>query len=790
MATIKIDRGFTQRISQKGALNTPTPMPPLTPPPPKKPQGWQKWMTFAVIGGVVLLTVIAISFFVPKGHKKAPVDAKSVQPVIAAPQPVATEPDADKPGKPSEEDVPSEMKMATVPESQPAKPVQQPARPVVRDVPLGSVQGLLCEYYEHIPEKQIKNLRSAGTFPNQPSRTVQIGRFELSENVGDNYGVRVRGYLVAPQSGKYTFEVCVDDAAELWLSSDDTPANMRKIVTVNSWVTGWGLRGDQKSEACELLSGQRYYLEALMKEGTGLDKLAVGWSGPVSDKTVVIEARFLQPWSDVSTPEPDVAAEKKKSIDEREALIAPAQAAVSEQQRVNGSVYRYVEAAQVLKEGKASWHDPEARALIETAILRYELLGRLRTFVQTELTHAAVKGVWVAFGGQADVTNASDEGVTVAPGRIVAWAKVPPDQMLRLVTATVSRSTADTNTKSLLFLAAAVFCKEISGGVDLALKFRERAVSINSTLLSLSDRVLGGAPDAILAQSRIQAIRPELARLATAAALLAEKNAQCQRGLSSVTGLVSGLNVEYWENVRCGSLNEVRKQGVLSTAPATVQHIRDFATPEDHSESFVARVRGYITPPETGDFFFYISADDQGEFWLSADDTPLNLTLCVKTDSYSKPRTWDKANRKSKPVSLVKGRHYYLEALLREGAKDDHLAVAWSPLADDDPQLVTSPFLLRAATAGFTPRAQEIRKKLEDDLKTLEAQTTEIITLHKTVETQARSTDQVPTEMAAELQKQAARAKDTLREAERLLLRIDAAGSQLKAAIRTEGDQS
>jgi len=757
-------------------------------------------MTFAVIGGVVLLAVVAIGFFVPKGHKKAPVVTASVQPALAAPQPAAAEPDAIKPVKPSEEDVPSEMKAATVPEPQQAKPVQQPPRPVVRDVPLGSVQGLLCEYYEHIPEKQIKNLRSAGTFPNQPSRTVQIGRFELSENVGDNYGVRVRGYLVAPQSGKYTFEVCVDDAAELWLSSDDTPANMRKIVTLNSWVTGWGQRGDQKSDACELVSGQRYYLEALMKEGTGLDKLAVGWSGPVSDKTIVIEARFLQPWSDVSVPEQaaaaasanalDAAAEKRKSIGAREALLAPARAAVSEQQRVNGSAYRFVEAAQVLKEGKASWQDPEALALIEAAILRYELLGRLRAFVQTELTHAAAKGVWVAFGGQADVTDASDEGVTVAPGRIVAWAKVPPDQMLRLVTATVSRSTADTNTKSLLFLASAVFCKEISGGVDLALKFRERAVSLNSTLLSLSERVLGGTPDVILAQSRIQAIRPELARLAAAAALLAEKTAQCQADLSSVTGLVSGLNVEYWENVRCSSLSEVRKQGVLSTAPATVKPISDFATPEDHSESYLARVRGYVTPPETGEFFFYISADDQGELWLSADDTPLNLTLCVKTDTYSKPRTWDKANRKSKPISLVKGRHYYLEALLREGAKDDHLAVAWSPLADDDPKLVTSQALLRATTAGFTPRAQEIRKKLDDDLKSLQALTAEIITLHKTDATQAETAVQATTEMANELQKQTARAKDSLREAESLLLRIDAAGAQLKAAIRTEGNQS
>lgn len=807
MATIKIDRGFTQKIQAKGMCPSPRS---LQQPPPKKPKGGPKWMFFAVAGGALALVVIIIAVTAAKRTKKTVPVAPVAQPAAVAQvpqQPAPTKPPAGVPVKPEEALMLGKQPSAPVPSSQPSQKDQYPQpqpRPIVREVPLGSPTGLLAEYYEGISDKYISSLRDSEKFPGKPSRTVQIGKFELSENVLDNYGVRVRGFLTPPMSGKYTFEIYVDDSAELWLSTDDTPANMRKLVTgITSQGKSWGSRKDQRSDACELEGGRRYYIEALMKEGTGLDFLVVGWSGPVSEKTVVIDAQYLTPWSDAkpqqvakswSDAQPQSVAPKTSSAVEerrkanavREAALAPARAAVAEQQRVNGAVYRFAEAAQVLKDGKDTWGDPEARTIIEAAILRFELLNRLRVFLPVELARARLKGVWVAFGGQADVTGASDEGVTVAPGRIVAWEKVPPDQMLRLINATLPKAQSDATTKSMLFLAAAVFCKEISGGVDLAVKYRERAIALNRTLPPLADQVLGGPPEVIIAQPRIEAARAELDRLAETAEGLSEQIPQRRSDLKAlVNGLLPGVNVEFWDDVTSRSLDEFRKQDIATSRPPdAAQRLDEFATPESRGEKYAAIVKGYLTPPETGDYVFYITADDQGEFWLSPDKDPGKAKLCIKTDIHTGRQQWDQDTRKSEPVRLDKGTRYFVKGLMREGQGGDHLAVAWSLASENKPALITSKNLLCEPVLGLPSAAQELQKKIEDEAQSAQSLSEEIVRMNEEEAALELAKVQATTLKVNELQKRVERAKEALDGAQKALQRIDAAMPQLKEALQ------
>ncbi len=809
MSTIKIDRGFTQKIQAKGVCPSPSALPQ---PSPKKPKAGTKTALYAVTGGVLALIVIIIAVTAVRRTKETAPAAPAVQAAAAAqrPQmPVANKPLAVESAKPQEVQAPNKQPAAPVPSSQPPSQAVQNApsqpRPSAREVPLGSPNGLSAEYYEGISGKYVGSLRNSEKFPDKPSRTVQIKKFELSENTRDNYGVRVRGFLTPPTSGKYVFEIYVDDSAELWLSTDDNPTNMRKLVTgIASQGKNWGSRKDQRSEECELEGGRRYYIEALMKEGTGADFLAVGWSGPVSDKMAVIDAPYLTPWSNSKLPPvapkitrdagpPPVAPiitcaaegrRKAKAI--REAALAPARAALAEQQRVNGAAYRFAAAAQALKDGKASWGASEALALIETGILRFELLNRLRIFVQSELARSRVKGVWVAFGGQADVTGASDEGVTVAPGRIVAWEKVPPDQMLRLINATLPKAQSDATTKSMLFLAAAVFCKEIAGGVDLALKYRERAIALNLTLQPLAEQVLGGSPDVILAQPRIEASRAELDRLAVTTAGLAEQIPMRRSELKALlNGFLPGLNVAFWENETCRSLDEFRKQGIATNRPPDSSlRLDDFATPENRGEKYVAIVKGYLMPSETNDYVFYIAADDQGEFWLSPDKDPSKARLCIKTDIHTGRQQWDEDTRKSEPVRLNQGTCYFVMALMREGQGGDHLAVAWSPANENKPALITSKNLRCEPVLGLPAAAQEIRKKIEEDALGAQSFMEEIARLNEEDAAQELAKVPVTTAKANELEKQAARAKEALDEVQKALHRIDAALPQLKEALR------
>ena len=75
------------------------------------------------------------------------------------------------------------------------------------------------------------------------------------------------------------FWISSDDNSTLFLSTDATASNKRVIASVPGWTSSheWAKYNEQKSAPVSLTGGQRYYIEALMKEGTGGDNLAVRW---------------------------------------------------------------------------------------------------------------------------------------------------------------------------------------------------------------------------------------------------------------------------------------------------------------------------------------------------------------------------------------------------------------------------------------------------------------------------------------------------------------------------------
>lgn len=173
------------------------------------------------------------------------------------------------------------------------------ADPPVPDIQLvsSSPGGLLREWWMGIEGKAVSDLTSNVNFPDNPSGWNYPGRFEGPVDWDNNYGTRLRGYLIPPQDGNYTFWVAADDSAELWLSSDALPDNAVKIASVSAWTDPfqWDKYAEQQSVSIPLLAGHKYYIELLHKEGTGGDHYAVAWQGPGLNQQV-IEGAYLQPW--------------------------------------------------------------------------------------------------------------------------------------------------------------------------------------------------------------------------------------------------------------------------------------------------------------------------------------------------------------------------------------------------------------------------------------------------------------------------------------------------------------
>jgi hypothetical protein len=155
-----------------------------------------------------------------------------------------------------------------------------------------------AEGFFEIPGSQLISLASSPKFPNNPDVKASLNKFEYGPNIGDNYGARVRGYICAPQTGNYVFYISSDDQSELWLSTDENPANISRVAYVNSY-TGfrqWLATPTQRSVPIRLVKGVKYYIETVHKEGGGTDHLSVGWQLPNGAFEGPIAGGSLIPW--------------------------------------------------------------------------------------------------------------------------------------------------------------------------------------------------------------------------------------------------------------------------------------------------------------------------------------------------------------------------------------------------------------------------------------------------------------------------------------------------------------
>jgi hypothetical protein len=143
----------------------------------------------------------------------------------------------------------------------------------------------------------VNDLTSDINYPTNPNGRALITSLEGPTNWADNYGTRIRGYLYPPADGNYTFWIASDDSSELWLSTDAEPNHISKIAYVSGWTNSreWTKYTSQTSTPKPLLAGHKYYIEALHKEGTGGDNIAVAWEGPGITQQV-IDGAYLSPY--------------------------------------------------------------------------------------------------------------------------------------------------------------------------------------------------------------------------------------------------------------------------------------------------------------------------------------------------------------------------------------------------------------------------------------------------------------------------------------------------------------
>ncbi|MBX2963337.1 MAG: CotH kinase family protein [Cyclobacteriaceae bacterium] len=105
---------------------------------------------------------------------------------------------------------------------------------------------------------------------------------------------------------------------------------------------------------------------------------------------------------------------------------------------------------------------------------------------------------------------------------------------------------------------------------------------------------------------------------------------------------------------------------------------RSFEAPTNIADNYGQRMHGFIKPPLTGSYTFWISSDDNGQLFLSSNDDPENVVKIAEVPGWANPREWEKyPAQKSTTIPLQAGQYYYIAALMKEGQGGDNLAVRW-----------------------------------------------------------------------------------------------------------------
>ncbi len=105
-------------------------------------------------------------------------------------------------------------------------------------------------------------------------------------------------------------------------------------------------------------------------------------------------------------------------------------------------------------------------------------------------------------------------------------------------------------------------------------------------------------------------------------------------------------------------------------------------------------IRGYLTVPQSGNYTFNVTGDDEVRFFLSTDDTKENLDMIASVITWTYRKEFAKAvetNQTSADITLSTGNYYYFEVWHKENGGGDHVEVTWkTPSNTTDWQVIPS----------------------------------------------------------------------------------------------------
>lgn len=534
-----------------------------------------------------------------------------------------------------------------------------------------------------------------------PASTGSLTSFEAPSNAGDNYGQRVEGYLHPSASGNYTFWISGDDSVELWLSSNDQPTFLQRIAYHNGWtgIREWNKYTTQKSSPITLVAGQRYYIRALMKEGNGGDSLAVSWrlnsTNPANgDGTFIIPGSALAPRSagggggSAPTAPSGLTATAPSS----------SQINLSWTDNANNETAYKVERA---TSSSGPWTEIAGSLAANTT--SYSATGLTASTTYHFRVRASNANGNSAYSNTANATTPANSGGGGSPTNL---SLNKPASASTTETGNTPNRANDGNTGTRWAASSGSFpqwwevdlgsAHDVSSseiifeGVSVWRYRIDGRATTTDAWTTLVDRTANATNSHTYTDTLASGANKRYIRVTITGyngGYWWASMWECRiLGVPSSGGATGSILREVWNGISGTTVSAIP----VGTQPSSSANLTSFEAPSNVADNYGQRIRGFITPTTSGNYTFWIAADDNCELWLSTNGNPANRMRIAFHNDWTNIRQWGKhASQRSSPITLTAGARYYIEALMKEGGGGDHLAVAWrlnntATPADDD----------------------------------------------------------------------------------------------------------
>lgn len=537
-----------------------------------------------------------------------------------------------------------------------------------------------------------------GTFDSQTLEPL----FEFGPNgsneAGANYGNVLSGILVPPVSGDYVFFVSGDDNINLYLSTDADPANKKLIAREPQWnnARDW-LAGDRRAADREnrsdtfvgsewaaapatitLEAGQQYYIEAIHQEGGGGDSVGVAWRTPLdladpANGTKPISGRYIHNLVDLDQVTLEVTRQPENTTVEELSNTSLS---------ANGNGWKGISVQWEKSVGGGAF--TEINGATDTTL-------RL-TKVALSDNGAKFRAVLYTAGGKKETQAAT---LTVSPStgpKVVGVAR----GSATLVDATV------VFTKPMDATSASNPANYTAdGGLSIV-----SATLINETtvVLGTSKQVEGQIYNISIAGVKDQSAAGTTVPAGTKVSLAAWKL------------FPGGVRHDFFQFGFTPNVQQVRDAVANGVTPtfSSVEPLAEYG-PNGSNESggnYGNRLSGWFTAPESGNYIFYVSGDDNISLYLSTDASPANGKLIAREPEWNNARDWvTTARRAGQPnrsdvfdgtewetgapasIFLEAGSIHYFEAFHQEGGGGDSVGITYKLEGEDDPATGSAPRL-------------------------------------------------------------------------------------------------